>query len=1851
MMKKYFQIVLLGLFVLFIGCSNKTESKVSVSYNTQNDGYVQAISPTYINRLSDISVSFSKEITCLESQLDNAISFVPKQSGVFTLVNENTVTFKPDTPYKPNSEIILNVDVNKLLNAQETSPVYTHPFVVTGASFDVTFNDLVLNSDETAYSLSGKVKTDIPVSKDVIAKCLVAKLGTSKVAVLLNAANDAKNLAEWEFSIPDIQIGDKAKKFKVAYKGKKLGLNRAEQKAYKGIKNFSIPAASSDFSIVNVNTSNKNAISFSFSKTLDKAQDIAEYIKFFNKDNNRISTDFTPTIRNNVLTIYNDDNFADAESITISTGVKSAGGVLLAANTNVNLSGSWELPEVRFMTSGNILPTTQGTVVPIETRNLCGVLVQAFVVYDYNINQFFQVNDYDGTNDMYRVGEPVWEKNISFDWKDSMRNRFVPVGIDVTDLVKKYPGGMIQLKVSFRKKNIKYVCTNNHADFSDLEMPENTIGGAYKPREKSYWDWSEMNYNKRQSYWTYKNDPCHPAFYTQNFNSSCVIAKNVFVSDIGLMAKLGSNGKLFVNATDIRTTEPINNLPITIYNFVGTKIGETKTDKAGRAIIENADSVFTVAANNGKQISYLKIDSGTALSTSHFETGGVIAENNVKGLIYGERGVWRPGDDIYLTFVLQDLNKSLPENIPVTFIFTDPLGHEFEKRRLTKNVNGFYPVTTRTLPDSVTGLWNAKIKIGGNEWNKTIRVESVIPNHLSVDLKIDGDYLKAGNNNFTLEGAWLYGAPTPNYKADITVSYTQSETKFDGYADYTFTNPYSNVDSSKNTFYEGYLDNNSKLTFSRPLSAGRNLPGKLKAHFISRIFEPSGAASTSSVAYEYSPYSRYVGLKLPKGDESRGMLLTDVKHTADVVLLDEKGEKIKSANLEYRIYKMDWKWWWEKDAYTSATYVGNNSYSQIANGNIEIKNGVGSFQFEVKYPSWGRYLFQVSDGYNGHITGKIVYIDWPGWAGRAQEEGSGSTAMLPLSVEKKQYKVGETAKISFASTKGERALATIEKGGNIIGQQWIETAEGTTVYELPLKQNMSPNVYVHITLLQPHMQTKNSLPIRLYGVVPVMVDNPETLLEPVITCADRFEPSSKTTISVSEKNGKPMTYTLAVVDEGLLGLTAYKSPDIRSEFYKKEASLLQNWDMYKYVMNAYSGKLETLLAIGGSEDILDNSDKNNNRFTPVVKYFGPFTIKAGEKKATTFDMPNYVGAVRAMVIAGNNGAYGKVEKSVPVVSDIMILPTVPRTLGLNENVKIPVTLFNGTDKKQNVIVSMNVSNALTLNQKQSITILANDNTVVYFDLPTDKANEGTANFTFLAVAGDLKQTARMEVPVESRGIPVTYSTDFTLKSKASTKVNVPSPGEKGSNKLKLNISTLPLVNLSNRLEYLTQYPHGCIEQITSGGFPQLYLADFVKLSSEEVDKITRNVNSVIERYPQYQNTNGSFSYWPNGGTAHTWGSCYAAHFLTEAKRHGYTVPDSIYTPLINWLAETAQNYGGYFDAGYETLQNHVYRLFVLALSGNADIGAMNRAKDSVTGDTSKLLLANAYAICGRVDTAKELMKGTKVDVPFYRNLDNVFSSSVKDQSIGLMCCMNTKNDSQAAKYAKAIAETLNTNKYLSTQETAWALFSLLPYYTLQNTDSVDFNVQCNGENIDESIYKKSAIVELKATDDASQSATVTNKSNKVLFGTLYASARSIPGTEQPKSSGLSLLVSYADQSGRSINPASLKKGDTFSITVKLINKYDKDLTNVALTLPIPTAWEFTNDRLTKENDKTSDYTYQDIRDDYIYTYLDMKYNKTSTFKFDATVAYDGSYYIPAVHAEAMYDEDISAIVPGSYVKK
>ncbi|MEL7342430.1 MAG: alpha-2-macroglobulin family protein, partial [Bacteroidota bacterium] len=343
----------------------------------------------------------------------------------------------------------------------------------------------------------------------------------------------------------------------------------------------------------------------------------------------------------------------------------------------------------------------------------------------------------------------------------------------------------------------------------------------------------------------------------------------------------------------------------------------------------------------------------------------------------------------------------------------------------------------------------------------------------------------------------------------------------------------------------------------------------------------------------------------------------------------------------------------------------------------------------------------------------------PGWAGRAAEDGQGGAQMLTFTADKPVYSVGETVKLNIPTGFAGRALVSVENGSKVIESHWLEAQKGNTDFSFKASAAMSPNVYVNITLIQPHAQTANDRPIRLYGVIPIKVEDPNTILHPELAMADVLEPNSRVQIQVSERDRGPMTYTVAVVDEGLLGLTRFKTPDPWSTFYAREALGVKTWDLYDHVLGAYGGEVKSLLNIGGGADGEGPEGKKPDRFKPVVKFLGPFELKAGETNSHVIEMPNYVGAVRTMIVASNGqGAYGKTEKSVPVRKALMVLGSLPRVLGPGENVRLPVTVFSTDEGSKVVNVKVETGKRMLVDgpEKQVVRFYDAGEKMAYFNL-------------------------------------------------------------------------------------------------------------------------------------------------------------------------------------------------------------------------------------------------------------------------------------------------------------------------------------------------------------------------------------------------------------------------------------------------------------------------------------------------------------------------------------------------------
>ncbi|MDR3115359.1 MAG: alpha-2-macroglobulin, partial [Treponema sp.] len=1148
---------------------------------------VSALTRGVIPRNSEIELVFTEEQDTSKPLHASFLRVKPGIKGSLSWRNKYTLVFTPQSLLAAGQRYEATAE-DKLLGI----PPFSFTFEASPALVEVSMNPITVNETGDAV-VSGFLSVD---EGEEISR-VENVIGSPDLGKPRWTHEEGKH----RFAFDPVKREAGGRTVSVRWDGNALGSKE------KGTLPVRIPG-NALFEAVDYRVRERGVLEITFSAPLKPDLDLRGFVSLSGNTNIRYA------IEGNLVKIF---GVQGAEGVgpgaeLLIQDLPDIDGNVLATPVQYRTPDTWELPELRFAGTGTILPGSQGSTMVIETRNVTGVLVEAFRIYGDTMIQFLQVNGMNGSEELDRVGESEWTGAFDFNWNAADQNRWIRRGIDLSEIARKFPDGMFHIRVSFRRRHIRYECTASHEDFSRLQFADDTFPSFEEKGESSYWDYWENN--RTYAWYRYRRDPCHPAFYVPYGDHTITIGRNTLVSNLGLLAKRSLDGGWFAAASDIRTAQPLADVDVDVLNYQGRLLGRVKTGRDGIALfppsaLSSGTPVF-IQARSPIGRAWLKINDSLAMAVSHFDVSGERPADELRGLIYGERGVWRPGDDIFLTFLLSDPAGTLPADHPVSFELEDPRGRVMGQRTFTSSVDGFYPIKASTSIEAPTGDWTARVRVGGRVFNKNIKVETVMPNRLKMDLDFgDKPYLESKARTVSLEAAWLYGAPAPGLKADVSVSFGDKETLFPTYTDYSFRDPSRTVSSERQILYEGNLDGTGKAAFTMTLNPGSATPGKLNARFLTRVFEPSGVFSSEQVSMDFSPYDRYVGLKLPRGDASRNMLLTDRDHPADIVVLDAEGRPVSGETaLECAVYKLSWRWWWEKGGTEAAEFASVLSRRPMLSERISAKEGKAAWKFQVKYPEWGRYLVMVRDPQGGHAAAGVVYIDWPGWAGRAQEGGAGASAMLVLSPGKSGYAVNEKIGLTFPSNKEAMALVTVEKGGQVLKREWIPCADTVTRYEFNAEAAMIPNVYIHVTLLQPHLQTQNDLPLRLYGIVPVMVEDPRTVISPVIDAPERWESETEVSFTLSEASGRPMTYTVAVVDEGLLGLTRFRLPNPRNTFYAKEASFLKTWDLYSDIMGAYAGRLETLLAIGGSDDIFDDTAKETQRFKPVVRFFGPYEL-------------------------------------------------------------------------------------------------------------------------------------------------------------------------------------------------------------------------------------------------------------------------------------------------------------------------------------------------------------------------------------------------------------------------------------------------------------------------------------------------------------------------------------------------------------------------------------------------------------------------------------------------------------------
>lgn len=1772
--------------------------------------YVKAYTGGIISEDTPIRIELTGRVEGVEEgKIDpkGLFSFTPHLDGMTRWVSTDAIEFMPDEgslkpgkTYKGTFKLgrVMKVGRRRLKN-------FPLRFMVAPKRVSMEIDGLAISSSTPEQAaIRGRLIFSDAGDGSMIRKMLKCSEADSSDIETMEMSNSG----EYAFTIYGIKIKEKERKVGIS-----LNLAKTDYKADEISKEVLIPSDTS-FKVIGSRLvkGSDPYVEVSFSKPLDPGQDLSGLV-----------TAVGPVrcwnqVEDNIIRIFYESPSSSVE-VWVSDALLSDTGKRLGSSWSKTFSVGAPLPYIKLLSSSGIMPDSKKLYLPFAAANLKAVDIRIIKIFEDNVMSYLQENDLgsEQADGLRRAGRLVYENTMRLDGDPSKdlhkKNIF---SIDLGPMFKKEPGAIYRIRLSFKQD---YYLPEGVSPTSDgmLEMKD----GKPSADEEAVWDEASPDYyGDYEDYdwskynWDERDDPTKPTFYMDQDNTS--VSTSLMSSNVGIIAKYTDAGdRLWVATTNLLTGKPMYAVDIDVYNYQLRRIGFGKTDNMGLEEVKLSGRPFLIVAKRYNTKSYLKVTPENANSVSKFDVGGKKLDKGLKAFIYGDRGVWRPGDTLFVTAIVYDRLKDIPDNHPASLEVYTPEGQFYSKQIRDRSVNGFYTFAIPTSPKDPTGKWNAYVKIGSAAFHKSLQVETLRPNRLKINVAFASKVLQGGSaEKVSVSSEWLTGPAASSLEAKAEMTLTPLASPFHGYEDYTFSNPASSFRSAETSLFTTRLNAEGKATLESVMPKAAEAPGMLNAEIVCSVMEEGGQASYTTLRMPYSPFSAYVGVKLPSGVE------TDTDNSFKVAVLGADGKRVSGHHVEYRIYKLAWNWWWDSssDSEDLGAYTNGTAAEAYESGSFISGSNDFSIPFRVNYPEWGRFLVYLRDTDSGHASGGIVLADWPSSRGRSNKVDPTAISMLAFNLDKKSYRIGETATVFIPAAVKGMALVSIENSTRVIWRDWVKVSSDQT-YKFTVSEDMAPNFYVHVTMVQPYFHS-NDLPLRLYGVQPVLVDDPSSHLEPVITMPDVVRPQQSFDIKITEKNRKQMTYTLAIVDEGLLDLTAFKTPDPWAAMYEREALGIYTADLYDKVVGAYTGVFDPMFSVGGDQG-LRGAARRDNRFNPVVKFLGPFTLSSGGD-THHITLPMYVGSVRVMVVAGHGNAFGNASKTVPVRSPLMILPTLPSSLGTGEEVTLPVNVIAMEKDVKEASVSVSVEGPLKVSgsKTQSVKIGEQGDKLLRFSLITGEA--GHAKVTVSASGGSHKASQTIDIEVRNTNPQITSSTSAMIPAGKSKTFDY------GSSAV-LEASSFPILDFDAAFSYMKNYRYSCSEQLAAKGLNAIYTMDF--LPGDSAEEAKEAIPVILKELYSRQLSDGGFAYWPLSTNSDTWVTSMIGQFMTAAEAKGFEVENGV---LNGWFRFQGRNVLNYRSDGSRARSDldQAYRLYTLALANKADAGAMNRLRGSEKLSLqARWMLASAYALCGKKDIASKLVSPGEVEPytdPYF------YGSALRDKAIETEALTLCGRTGEALRTAASLTSAFSGG--YSTQELAFASVAAYRLAAVSNKGALSLDIAGKKIGSPKAVF---------STALSGTSALVRNESAGPVYVTVSSKSRAAAGTAVPAAaSGLRLSVTYTGADGSPVNPASLRQGTDFTAVISVTSTtLDEDYRGLALRFGLPSGWEISNDRMAGRVVPEADsFTYNDIRDDSDTWFFDLDRGLTKKFTVRLRAAYEGRFHLPAVTCEAMYDGRVHA---------
>jgi alpha-2-macroglobulin len=1319
----------------------------------------------------------------------------------------------------------------------------------------------------------------------------------------------------------------------------------------------------------------------------------------------------------------------------------------------------------------------------------------------------------------------------------------------------------------------------------------------------------------------------------------------ISLSDIGLIAKQGRD-KIFVFTNSIKSAKPLDNVNIVVYGRNNQVLGMGSSNNEGVAEIAFTRKEFAgfkpamIIAKTAGDFTYLPLNS-TRVNTSRFEVEGKrINSTGLDAFIYAERDIYRPGERVNFAVVLRDLQWKSPGEIPVKMKFLLPNGKELKTFRKNLNAQGSLDGNVDISTSAITGSYLLEVYTSNDVLlgSKNFNIEEFVPDRIKVTSKIDKPFLKpAQTATLNINTVNFFGPPAANrnYEAEMQLrqKYFGSK-KFSKYS-FALTNQQSFSDKS---LKEGETNAEGNATETFEIPAQYENMGLLQATFYATVFDETGRPVSRNNTIDVYTQSVFFGI----ADDGYWYYPLNQAVRFPVIALDKDEKVLSGVQADVKVIKHEYRTVLVKnDNYFR--YESQREDKVVASQTLKVNGEQSFYPFVPRSP--GEYEVRISiPGADSYISKTFYSYGW--WGGDATSFEVNTEGNIDITPDKTSYATGENMTVLFTTPFSGRLLVTMEND-KVVSHQYVNVEKRSAKLDIKLTDAHLPNVYITATLIKPHDVSDIPLTVA-HGFQSIRVEEKSRKI--AVDIVAKKSVRSRTHQKVTVKSEPGSYVTLAAVDNGVLQVTDFKTPDPYGHFYAKRALQVDAYDMYPLLFPEVKARLSS--TGGDGAEMEKRVNPMPAKRIKIVSYWSGIAQanKSGEADFE-FDIPQFSGEVRLMAVAYKDENFGSNEVAMTVADPIVLSTALPRFLSPGDTVTVPITVTNTTAKSASAVTTLNVTAPLKVVGENSQTL--------------NLAPNAESRAVFKLVAAPTISVSKVKVEVQGLGEKFTEEIDISVRP-ASTLQKMTGSGVitggksqtinigmsdfiAGSADYQLVVSRSPAIELGKQLAFLVNYPYGCTEQTISSAFPQLYYSDMAELVQVKSGRQSAiyNVQEAIRKIKMRQLYNGAITLWDGEGTEHWWSSAYAAHFLLEARKAGFDVDEKLIQPLFTYLInhlrnkETIMYYYNRDQKKKIAPKEVAYSLYVLAMAGKPQVSTMNyyKANPALLSLDSRYMLSAAYAAAGDKKKFQELLPSSFAGEESVPETGGSFYSDIRDEAIALNVLLDVDPaNAQIVTMANHVKNKLKQRTWFTTQEASFGFLALGKMARASANATVAGEIKVNGKTVGKINGKP---LKLTAKQMGGNSAEITTTGSGQLYYFWESEGISASGAYKEEDNYIRVRRQFYDRYGRTLNANTFSQNDLVIVKITLEKNYSGTIENIVITDLLPAGFEIENPR-TKEipgmdwiKDANTPVSL-DVRDDRIHLFVDAN-SQRQNYYYAVRAVSPGVYRMGPVSADAMYN--------------